>query len=422
MSFPSPRIIRAETIKLSETVDVLSVLDAHSPLLWWKHNEGFSGLGKLHEIVVRGPDRFAEAQSQWQKLASIAEVTNSVGVTGTGLIALGTFAFSAQSKTDSALVIPEFIVGHTESVSWMTRMSWADDNLSAFSEDEAKHVINSAQSKPALPPLTAHFSSTPKDKDSFTQLVTHAIKHIEAGELDKVVLARMLSSQIDPETDLRPALVTLSERYPECWTFSVDGFFGSSPETLITVEKGSFTARVLAGTAPRGATSQEDIAHAAKLASSSKDLDEHGFATRSVTNALSPLVEQLSVSESPFTLKLANVWHLATDIAGTLHPDVSSLNLIAALHPTAAVAGTPTSAAVDLIHELEKHDRGRYSGPVGWVDAQGDGQWAIGLRCAQKVDSIVSAWAGCGIVADSVAAQELLETSMKFRPIIEALS
>ena len=149
--------------------------------------------------------------------------------------------------------------------------------------------------------------------------------------------------------------------------------------------------------------------------------DEHEFAVQSVVASLRPHTSVLTTSEVPFTVKLPNLWHLATDVEGTLSDGSTSLDLIAAMHPTAAVAGTPTADALAIIRELEPFDRGRYAGPVGWVGADGDGEWAIALRCAQvSPTGDVTAYAGCGIVLDSDPDHELAETKMKFRPVVEA--
>jgi menaquinone-specific isochorismate synthase len=138
-------------------------------------------------------------------------------------------------------------------------------------------------------------------------------------------------------------------------------------------------------------------------------------------SALDPHSSVLTRSEIPFALKLPNLWHLASDVEGTLSDGSSSLDLIAALHPTAAVAGTPTLEALDLIHQLEPFDRGRYAGPIGWVDANGDGKWAVALRGAHVSSTgRVTAYAGAGIVSGSDGPHELAETKMKFRPIVEA--
>ena len=169
--------------------------------------------------------------------------------------------------------------------------------------------------------------------------------------------------------------------------------------------------------------------HRSPLATSAKDQDEHLYAVQSVLAALRPHTSALAASEQPFTLKLPNVFHLATDVEGERSGGASALDLITALHPTAAVAGTPTDAALAVIRRLEPFDRGRYAGPVGWVDANGDGEWAIALRCAQfdarDEDGHgipLRAHAGAGIVAGSDPEAELLETRVKFRPIVHVLA
>jgi menaquinone-specific isochorismate synthase len=191
----------------------------------------------------------------------------------------------------------------------------------------------------------------------------------------------------------------------------------------VTANRGSVTARVLAGSAPRGADPAADQDAAATLATSPKDLDEHQFALRSLLASLAPHARNVTSSEQPFTLKLPNLWHLASDVEGDLSDGSSSLDLLSALHPTAAVAGTPTDTALALIAELEPFDRGRYAGPVGWIGADGDGEWAIALRSAQvDDDGTITAFAGAGIVADSDPDKELAETRMKFRPVIDAFA
>ena len=194
------------------------------------------------------------------------------------------------------------------------------------------------------------------------------------------------------------------------------------------------TARVLAGTAGRGTDHADDTGAATRLLESGKDRDEHRFAVRSVVEALAPHTRTLAADEEPFALELPNLWHLATDVAGVLGDVASSLDLVASLHPTAAVAGTPTDAALAVIRRIEPFDRGRYAGPVGWVDGSGDGEWAIALRCAQvgglparrgsaSTGTIpVTAFAGAGIVAGSDPEAEMLETRVKFRPIVDALA
>jgi menaquinone-specific isochorismate synthase len=236
-------------------------------------------------------------------------------------------------------------------------------------------------------------------------------------------LARDLLAVLGAPLDLRWPLNRLAERYPACWTYSVRGLFGATPEMLVRLEDGLVTSRVLAGTIRRSDDDAHDLALAASLARSSKDLEEHEYAVRSVADALDAHCSSVNVPESPFVLHLPNVMHLATDIAGVVSDESSSLQLAAALHPSAAVCGTPTPVALSMIAELEQMDRGRYAGPVGWQDAAGNGEWGIALRCAEVSEdpSRLRLFAGCGIVADSVPDAELAETQAKLVPIRDAL-
>ncbi len=254
-------------------------------------------------------------------------------------------------------------------------------------------------------------------------VVGDAVARINQGHLEKVVLARDLVAKADAAIDVRWPLRRLVATYPMCWTFHVDGMFGSTPEMLVRRERGLVTSRVLAGTIRRTGDDEHDLALAGALARSSKDLEEHEYAVRSVAEALEPHCSGMNVPDAPFVLHLPNVMHLATDVAGVVHDaeTVSSLQLAEALHPSAAVGGTPTTAAVQLIAEIEGMDRGRYAGPVGWMDASGDGEWGIALRSAVLEGDTVRLFAGCGIVADSDPEAELAEAQAKFVPVRDAL-
>jgi menaquinone-specific isochorismate synthase len=298
-------------------------------------------------------------------------------------------------------------------VSWITRISLGS----------AAEPVEAPEPHPLGDDFSVTFDFGPLDRPGYVRAVESALEHLRAGELSKVVLARSMVGRLPEGADLRVLLGELATGYPDTWTFAVDGLIGSSPETLVTASHGSVTARVLAGSAPRGADPAADVEAAASLATSSKDLDEHQFALRSLLASLAPHARNVTSSDQPFTLKLPNLWHLASDVEGDLSDGSSSLDLISALHPTAAVAGTPTAKALALIAELEPFDRGRYAGPVGWVGADGDGEWAIALRSAQvDEDGTITAYAGAGIVADSDPEKELAETRMKFRPVIDAFA
>jgi len=397
---------------------LISSLEPHDPLLFVRRGNGVAGIGEVARLEFTGPDRIIRAAAAWREMVAHAEIADPLGLPGTGLIAFGSFAFSEHSAATSVLIIPTVVVGRHGDTEWVTRITSVSD----------QHAQGDNGDAPSLPPKTpvgsrfsVEFGSGEMTPAAFEAAVDSALGRIANGAVSKVVLARDLIGTLPPGADLRVVLENLATGYPDCFTFAVNGFIGSSPETLVRVDHGSVSARVLAGSVGRGADSNADEDAAAGLASSTKDLDEHGYALRSVLAALGPHSSNLATSELPFTLKLPNLWHLASDVEGEITDGSSSLDLVAALHPTAAVAGSPTPIALDLIHELEPFDRGRYAGPVGWVGSNGDGEWAVALRCAHvSSNGRITAYAGSGIVTGSVSAQELAETKMKFRPIIEA--
>lgn len=389
------------------------ILDAHAPLLWRRRGAGLVGYGITARLEFSGPSRVADAAAEWQHIVSRAHIDDRVQLPGSGLSAFGSFAFADESSASSVLVIPEVIIGRRDGVAFVT-------TITHTGEQPRPAEI------PVIAPLGARasvsFRTGEQSEEGYRESVREAVRRIQRGDMSKVVLARDLVGTLADGADIRPMITDLAQSYPDCWTYCVDGLIGSSPETLVRVHDSTMDARVLAGTAARGIDAHTDLEAAAELATSTKDLDEHAFAVRSVVDSLEPFTTHLSTGESPFTLRLANLWHLATDVTGTLTPGSTSLDLVAALHPTAAVAGTPTVAALALISELEPFDRGRYAGAVGWVGSSGEGEWAIALRCVQIDGQSVTAYAGCGVVANSQADAELSETTMKFRPVVDALS
>ena len=322
------------------------------------------------------------------------DVVDPLGIPGTGLVALGSFAFSDRSAATSVLIVPSIVIGRRAGRSWITRIGVGD-------LPPVPDLSSPSRRRRSGDPAT-EFQPGELSPSGYLDRRDRGDRRIRRHELSKVVLAREVVGQLPPGADLRGAIDALGSGYPDCWTYAVDGLVGSSPETLVSVDHGTASARVLAGSAARGADAASDQDAAVALATSAKDQDEHEYAVQNVLASLRPHSADVTASEVPFTLKLPNLWHLASDVEGTLADGSTSLDLLAALHPTAAVAGTPTTAALDLIEELEPFDRGRYAGPVGWVGADGDGEWAIALRCAQvAADGTVTAHAGAGIVAES---------------------
>ena len=251
--------------------------------------------------------------------------------------------------------------------------------------------------------------------------VAVAVSRICAGALRKVVLARDVFATAAGPIDARVLLRRLAARYPDCFTFSCANLVGATPELLVRRRGSEVTALILGGTSPRGTQPAEDAALGAALLASAKNTEEHAYAVASVRDVLGPLCAELDIPSRPSLLKLANVHHLGTSVRGTLARDRSVLSLTGALHPPAAVCGTPAETALELIRELEHMERGRYAGPVGWVDAHGNGEFGIALRCAELDGRQARLFAGCGIVAGSDPIAEVAETEVKFLPMRQSL-
>lgn len=393
-------VLTASTERVADMGALVSLLSAGHPLAFIRGNDGVIGLGEALRLTFSGPSRISDAAAAWRAISEASSTTDPVELPGTGLVAIGSFSFADDSAAESVLIVPRVVIGRRDGVSWVTVVSG-----------------ELPPAEPLGPPFSASFRPGAMTPSSYRLCVDGAL----ARGLDKVVVARDLVATIPAGADLRLPLGRLNSAYPETFTFAVDGLLGASPETLVQSSRGSVSARVLAGSSARGADAVADELARTAIAESPKDREEHDFALRSVLDALAPHTSALTSSDV-FTLRLPNLWHLASDVTATLADGSSALDLVAALHPTAAVAGTPTAAAVDLIAELEPFDRGRYAGPVGWIDGRGDGEWAVALRCALVEGEIVTAYAGAGIVAGSDPASELAETELKFRPVVEAFA
>ena len=412
-----PLVARTVPIPLSLAHDLLAVIPsvpARGIVSWVRRGEGFVGWGQVAATPTAGASRFTDAEAWWQALVQTAQVHNEVGVPGTGPVALGTFAYSADSSAASTLTVPQVVVGRRGDQAWVTTMGVGS----------APEVPQLAASRPEQP-IGIRFADGARSSPEWAGVVREAVARITSSALDKVVLARDLEVGADAPIDVRWLLTRLAERYENTWVFAADGLVGATPELLVRLDKGLVHSRVLAGTIRRTGDDEHDLALAASLARSSKDLEEHEYAVRSVADALRPHCFSMNVPESPFVLHLTNVMHLATDVAGVLGDRTTSLTLAASLHPSAAVCGTPTAAADAVIADIEGMDRGRYAGPVGWMDAGGDGEWGIALRCGSLLpedERRMRLYAGCGIVAGSDPEAEVAESDAKFIPMRDALT
>jgi len=421
---PAAESLVVRCLEVDDPGPLLALVPDDAPVAWLRRGEGLVGWGVAALIRTSGPGRFADADAWWRSTVRHAVVRDEVGLTGSGLVAFGSFAFADSSAADSVLVVPRVVAGVRTQDG--RRRSW----VTVVGVDNIPATPDLAPARAAEAPVGLRFFDGALSGARWASAVQEAVRRIGNGELGKVVLARDLVALADGAVDARWPLGRLATAYPGCWSYHVDGLVGATPELLVRRERGLITSRVLAGTIRRTGDDRHDLASAATLARSSKDLEEHEYAVRSVAESLAPHCNNVFVPETPFVLHLPNVMHLATDVTGVLAPPVGGsgthrgtgvLGLAAALHPSAAVGGTPSTTAVATLAELERMDRDRYAGPVGWIDADGDGEWGIALRCGRVRGDRVRLFAGCGIVAGSRADQELAEADAKFVPVRDAL-
>lgn len=396
-----PDRLVASTVPVTAPDDLIARLPHPTALAWVRDGDGLVGWGEAARVVVpAGEDRFAWARRWLSDLFDAATVEDPLRLPGTGPVAFGSFAFDAKSA-DSVLIVPRAILGRRGTRAWYTTIG-EDGPLT----DEPRHNRHLTLLGPPTAPTGIRWADGEVSAPAHMRAVATAVGRIRSGHLSKVVLARDLLAIADQPIDARILLRRLADRFPSCYTFACAGLVGATPELLVRRRGGRIESLVLAGTMPRD--------DAAALYASAKDREEHTYVTDMVRAALAPLCRELTMPDDPELLRLSNLVHLATPVRGRLGEQRSVLDVVAALHPTPAVGGTPTDTALDAIRELEAMDRRRYAGPVGWIDARGDGEWAIALRCAEIEGTQARLYAGGGIVAGSDPAAELAEVQTKF--------
>lgn len=423
--------------QVPDQTDLLAVLPAgvaDGELLAWvggpdrPDSPALVGWGTAIEAVFGGPAPLAAAAAWWTRVCARAVRAPATGGgpqdagpdagfdAGGGPIAFVSAAFSPDSARGTLVRIPAVVLRRDAGTTTLLRCS-AGDAL-----PDRPVLRRSPLPAPAGPPA---ISDGELDGAGWSSAVSAVVEGLRAGAARKVVLARQLRARLPGDLDLRRPLRLLDRDYPSCWTYAVDGLFGATPELLAKRSGSTVTSRVLAGTVRRegdGTVSADALAHSAK------DRDEHRIAAQSVAHVLRRRCTDVGLV-GPRLLELPNVLHLATDLTATLAPGDRGagalLSLAGDLHPTAAVGGTPRAAALALIAAAEGFDRGRYGAPVGWIDARGDGELGLALRCGQLDPDdprCVTLYAGAGIVEGSDPAAELAETDAKFLPVIGALS
>ena len=451
----------ATTVRLADrgtgidAADVDLVAAAGRDGVLWQH-EGFGLAGRGVAVRIELPRGLTDAAAVAGVAGSLAAIQRGGDVAGpgTGAVALGALPFARDAP--GALVVPRVVIGRRDGAAWITTIGRPGDapsaaRLAGRMADDA--LGGSADPRPAPSQFTL---TSVMDHDAWEELVAGAVARIGDGALGKVVLARQVDVTANRPFVTSDVLSRLLALYPTCMVFRIDGFLGASPELLIERRGTHVASHPLAGTIGRSGDLATDEALIAGLLASPKERTEHAYVIEGLRRTLGPACESLDVPGKPTVLELRNVSHLATRLSGVLsggldvpagagaspagpghgrtgpepsggtpaHPGLlvpSALQLVARVHPTPAVGGTPTDEAVAYIAEVEGFDRGRYAGPVGWMDARGDGSWAIGLRSADVDGDHATMYAGAGIVAGSRPGTELQETQLKLQALLAAL-
>jgi menaquinone-specific isochorismate synthase len=428
--------LRSRTVPLDGPVDLLATLPTRQGIVWIREGTGFVAWGEAVRLDPgSGAGRFARAAEAASSL--LDGIEREPEDEEPGPLVFGSFTF-LRDAPGSWLVLPAVVLRWTGEQAWLTVT--ARDGLTGEQDAEAllRQVsdpgdprwqaattpgqVRAAGSNGADPSRSPEAPQRgPKSDAEWMAAVESARRSIRDDRLLKVVLARDVVVDQEAPFDARVIARRLAGRYPECWTFACEGLVGASPELLVERKGATLHSLTLAGSARRGDDPAADEQAGRELLGSRKDRWEHELAVRFVRETLSRCCSELWVDPEPSLLRLANVQHLATNTHGLLAQPLSAIELAGRLHPGAAICGTPASEALEVIRELEGMDRGHYAAPVGWMDASGDGEWAIALRCAELSGTRARLFAGAGIVAESDPSSELEETRLKLRPILSAL-
>jgi menaquinone-specific isochorismate synthase len=387
----------ARTRRLDRDVDLLAVAGRRG-VVFEQHGVGFAGRGEALRIRSSADVEAA--------LAAIA-VEDEVGVPGTGPVAFGALPFQG----DGELVVPEIVVGKAEDgTRWVTTIGESEAEPALLADDAPLVPPSSFSVRPGRPPA------------EWCDAVATAVGEMQRGDYQKVVLAREVFVEADTDIDVVEVLRRLRTAYPTAFVFSVDGFIGASPELLVSRTGDVVRSHPMAGTTPRTGNPDADSRAAAALLASTKDRAEHQITIDTVLDALLPFCSYVDSEPEPSIVALANVQHLASLCEGRLSsPAASVLALVEALHPTPAVCGFPRADALAAIARLEGFDRDRYAGTVGWVDRNGNGRFAVSIRCAAVDGTVARLVAGNGIVADSDPQTELTETRAKLNALLSGI-
>jgi salicylate biosynthesis isochorismate synthase len=398
-----------------------------------------AGLGAVRRLEARGQDRFASIDARWRELLAGAMGDEPQGVPGSGLVALGGFAFAPyggdspgwEGFAPASLIVPEISFARQSGHVWLTvNVDVApDDTLDDLTKrldrrlgelrDHALPLLDPA-------PAGAYRVISTMPPAHYEEAVARAVQRIKAGQLEKVVLAREVEVHAPIEHDPAAVLAVLREGFPSCYVFAIGRgdatFLAASPELLVRRQGQRASTVALAGSTRRSADPAVDDHLGEQLLHSHKDREENAIVARRIARTLKPHSVWVTAAPEPALVRVANIQHLGLPIRAQLASPIGALSLAGLLHPTPAVGGEPNAIATQLIPALEGLDRGWYAGTVGWTDAAGDGEFSVALRCALLRGRLARCYAGGGIVRDSEPAAELAETEVKLGALLPVLA
>jgi menaquinone-specific isochorismate synthase len=404
-----------------------------------RDRSALAAIGCVHVLEARGADRFGAVGREWSALAASAMTDDLDGPPGSGLVAVGGFAFADdgggsarwEGFAPASMVVPELSLARRgERVSLTLNFQIAPDDTLEDVRARVDARLGELRA-PALPlldpaPAGAYRVLSPMPPAHFEEAVSRAVQRIRAGELEKIVLARDVEVHAPLDHDVGAVLGLLREAFPSCYVFAVgrgDGtFIAASPELLVRREGQRASTVGLAGSIRRSADPAIDDHLGEQLLRSEKDREENAIVVRRIAQALRPFSVWVTAAPEPAVVRVANIQHLGTPIRAQLTSPLSAIELAGVLHPTPAVGGEPWEVASPLIPAFEGLDRGWYAGTVGWTDATGDGEFCVSLRCALVRGRLAHLYAGGGIVRDSDPASELAETEVKLGALLPVLS
>ncbi len=397
-------------------------------------------LGCAARLESEGADRFSDVSQRWRELASSAMADPGDGPRGSGTLAFGGFSFDGRKRAagpwrgfgGASMIVPRIAFARQDGETWLTLQlliskemdptAEVSELLARLEQLDSTAVLPDAPSFAAMSPVVG--SALPAEH--YESAVASTLSAIESGRIKKAVLAREVLVERGENHEPAPVLSVLRQVFPSCFLFAVGRgdatFIGASPELLIRREGLQASTVALAGSTARSADPAVDDHLGERLLRSEKDRSEQQIVTQRVVSNLQPRAVWVTAADEPQLVKVANVQHLATPIRARLKEPVAAIDLAGSLHPTPAVGGEPWPQAGQLIAEVEGLDRGWYASPIGWTDGNENGEFIVALRCALLRGSEARCYAGVGVVAGSVPADELAETELKLQALLPILS